>query len=76
MTDQWRDAALCAETAPDLFFPAKGESSVPAKRICGRCEVVDACLAYALAHGESVGVWGGLSPRERARLVRGKQVAA
>jgi WhiB family transcriptional regulator, redox-sensing transcriptional regulator len=75
VTAEWRDSALCAETAPDLFFPEKGESARAAKRICARCEVVDACLAYALARGESVGVWGGLTPRERAALKR-TEVAA
>ena len=28
------------------------------------------CLAYALAHDERFGIWGGLSERERRRLKR------
>lgn len=66
----WRDLALCAETDPDSFFPDKGESSRPAKRVCAACEVRTECLQYALDHGERYGVWGGLSERERRVLAR------
>jgi hypothetical protein len=66
----WRDLALCAEVDPDLFFPDKGESSRPAKRVCAGCEVRPECLQYALDHGERFGVWGGLSERERRELAR------
>lgn len=66
----WRDLALCAEIDPELFFPEKGESSGPAKRVCAGCEVRAECLQYALDHGERFGVWGGLSERERRELGR------
>jgi WhiB family redox-sensing transcriptional regulator len=59
---------LCAETDPEAFFPEKGGSNRAAKRICGRCEVRQECLDFALANGEWIGVWGGLSPRERRRV--------
>lgn len=39
-----------------------------AKRICGTCGVVPECLAYALAAGESDGIWGGLTAEEREDL--------
>ena len=66
----WRDLALCAEVDPELFFPDKGESSRPAKRMCAGCEVRAECLQDALDHGERFGVWGGLSERERRELAR------
>lgn len=66
----WQDLALCAEVDPELFFPDKGESSRPAKRVCAGCEVRAECLQYALDHGERFGVWGGLSERERRELGR------
>jgi WhiB family redox-sensing transcriptional regulator len=43
--------------------------------VCARCLVRAECLDYALADRELVGVWGGLSVRERAR-VRAAKVAA
>ncbi len=64
----WQGAALCAQTDPEAFFPEKGGSTRDAKRVCGRCEVRDACLEYALANDERFGIWGGLSERERRRL--------
>jgi WhiB family redox-sensing transcriptional regulator len=66
----WRDLALCAQTDPDSFFPDRGESSRPAKRVCAACDVRAECLQYALDHGERYGVWGGLSERERRALAR------
>ena len=66
----WHQRALCAQTDPDTFFPEKGCSSRPAKRVCARCEAAAECLAYAMAHDERHGVWGGLSENERRTLRR------
>lgn len=66
----WRDLALCAEVDPELFFPDKGESSHPAKRVCASCAVRAECLQEALDRREWFGVWGGLSERERRVLAR------
>jgi WhiB family transcriptional regulator, redox-sensing transcriptional regulator len=66
----WQDRALCAQNDPEAFFPDKGESSAPAKRVCAGCEVRPECLQYALDHRERFGVWGGLSERERRVLAR------
>ncbi|MDQ5874483.1 MAG: WhiB family transcriptional regulator [Actinomycetota bacterium] len=51
---------------PDLWFPERGRSAEPAKRICARCPVREECLEWALQH-EDFGVWGGLSAQERKR---------
>ncbi|KRQ20607.1 transcription factor WhiB [Mycobacteroides chelonae] len=67
----WQEAALCAQTDPDAFFPEKGGSTREAKEMCERCEVKDPCLEYALDNDERFGIWGGLSERERRRLKRG-----
>jgi WhiB family redox-sensing transcriptional regulator len=73
---EWHAEALCAETDPDAFFPEKGESSREAKRICLGCEVKRECLEHALTNQERFGIWGGLSERERRRLVRAQSGAA
>lgn len=72
MNGAWRDEALCAETDPEAFFPEMGQSSRDAKRICGACDVREQCLEYALVTGQQEGVWGGASPRERRRMLRGE----
>ena len=41
-----------------------------AKKVCNRCVVKDACLAWALESGQDAGVWGGLSEDERRALKR------
>jgi WhiB family redox-sensing transcriptional regulator len=66
----WQEAALCAQTDPEAFFPEKGGSTREAKRVCSGCEVRTQCLEYALANDERFGIWGGLSERERRRLRR------
>lgn len=66
----WRQSALCAQTDPEQFFPAKGESTRPAKKVCQSCPVTQECLNEALANDARDGVWGGLSVRERRKLKR------
>lgn len=66
----WQDAALCAQTDPEVFFPEKGGSTKEAKRVCVACPVRVECLTYALSVGERYGIYGGLSERERRVLAR------
>lgn len=73
---QWRDAALCAQTDPEAFFPDKGGSTRDAKAICSRCAVRPECLQAALDNDERFGIWGGLSERERRHLKRAHTDAA
>lgn len=67
--DWYRDA-LCAEVDPDPFYPPKGGTTRPAKKVCAACPVREKCLAYALENREIEGVWGGLGPVERRALLR------
>lgn len=59
---------LCAQTDPEAFFPEKGGSTKAAKTICGKCDVREQCLQYALDMDERFGIWGGLSERERRAI--------
>jgi WhiB family redox-sensing transcriptional regulator len=67
----WYERAACLEADADSFFPEKGGSSRPAKRVCSACIVRTECLAYALENDERFGIWGGMSERERRQLKRG-----
>lgn len=71
----WQEEALCAQTDPELFFPDKGQPTAAAKRVCQACDVRAQCLNYALDH-DDMGVWGGLSRKERQRLKALDRVAA
>lgn len=59
----WRHAAACRDTDPDLWFLDSHENAVMAKRVCRACPVRDECRETHL--GETVGIFGGLSPVER-----------
>lgn len=66
----WTELAACQYVGDDFWFPEKGGSVREAKRVCRACPVRTPCLDYALGNGERFGVWGGMSERERRRLLR------
>ena len=68
----WRDWGRCRSLDPAIFHPDEGDDALAAeaKAICAPCPVRAACLDHALAARENEGIWGGLTARERRRLVR------
>lgn len=70
----WMHQARCVGSDPELFFPARGESTREAKSICHACPVQPECLEHALTEGEKFGIWGGLSERERRRVRRRRRL--
>jgi WhiB family transcriptional regulator, redox-sensing transcriptional regulator len=69
----WQQHAACKDAPdPDVYFPGKGEDAEAAKEVCAGCPVLGECLAFALATMRAAdrdhGVYGGLTPTERARL--------
>ena len=75
----WRNRAACLGSDPELFFPVGDTGPAllqieEAKAVCGRCEVVETCLRWALESGQEAGVWGGLSEGERRALRRRARV--
>ncbi|WP_372493297.1 WhiB family transcriptional regulator [Gordonia alkaliphila] len=70
--DDWAALGLCRQVDPEAFFPEKGASARPAKKICRRCDVREKCLNAALSAGEMHGVWGGTTPQERAAILMGR----
>jgi WhiB family redox-sensing transcriptional regulator len=66
----WRFRGACVDEDPELFFPVGNTGPAlrqieDAKQVCRRCDVVDACLRWALETGQDAGVWGGMSEDER-----------
>jgi WhiB family redox-sensing transcriptional regulator len=72
----WHQYGACRGADPNMFFPERGESVKEAKAVCARCPVRAECLEYALENHEVVGIWGGLSARERRQLSRTRREAA
>jgi WhiB family transcriptional regulator, redox-sensing transcriptional regulator len=77
----WRLAAACRESDPELFFPAEttkpaAHQIAKAKAICLACPVRTPCLGWALKHDLHDGIWGGTTEQERRALrvvVRGQR---
>ena len=72
----WRNDAACRNADPELFFPVgtagpASRQTLEAKRLCRSCPVQIPCLAWALEHRVSDGVWGGTTEDER-RASRGR----
>ncbi|MQA63108.1 MAG: WhiB family transcriptional regulator [Actinophytocola sp.] len=65
----WRLAASCQNTDPDGLF-VRGAEQNRAKLVCMGCPVRTECLAEALDHRITFGVWGGMTERERRALLR------
>ena len=60
--------AACREHPEVNFFPGQGGDASAAVAVCSRCLVRTECLSAAIDGGEA-GVWGGLTPAGRRRLV-------
>ncbi|MER6067147.1 WhiB family transcriptional regulator [Streptomyces sp. NPDC001792] len=73
---EWQERAACRGMSSSVFFSPPGEKGRDrrqreerARRICGRCEVIEACAAMALDYKERYGVWGGMSAGERQGIL-------
>ena len=76
----WGQRAACKDKASaesDPWFSPEDdddnyseESTWIARSICHNlCEVRETCLEYAIETGQQYGIWGGLDPKERRKLV-------
>lgn len=69
-TTTWMTAGRCRDHDPDVFFVRGAAQAKRAIRICEPCPVRETCLQYALDNAIDFGVWGGLTERQRRRLLR------
>jgi WhiB family redox-sensing transcriptional regulator len=74
----WRAIGLCRGSDTMVFYPPSDDDSLAeeAKTICSMCAVRRPCLEFALATREKHGVWGGLTERERRRVLRQRRRSA
>ena len=74
----WRDKGRCRGADPEVFFPVEDDEAAEAeaKAVCEQCVVREACLEHAITSREKIGVWGGLTERERRRLIRQRRKSA
>lgn len=80
--EPWRNDAACKDHPdPDIFFPDNptgrpgigraNNTANAALELCQACPVRSPCLAFALSQGMAYrdGIYGGLTARQRARLL-------
>ncbi|MCL6422436.1 WhiB family transcriptional regulator [Brachybacterium sp. JHP9] len=65
----WAARGTCRDLDPDGFF-VQGADQQRVKSLCHDCPVRMQCLADALDNRIEFGVWGGMTERERRRLLR------
>ena len=71
MNDDWRGRAECRDDpTPDRWFVPPGDryGIAAAKAVCARCPVAAECLAEAMTDPHTVGVWGGTTENQRAKI--------
>lgn len=85
MTDKpWEfDQPLCAEVGTEIFFVDDKDDPRPkmkvlpdynsAKKICKSCVHRTECAEWGIKH-EVFGVWGGLTPQERAIIRKSRRM--
>jgi WhiB family transcriptional regulator, redox-sensing transcriptional regulator len=75
---KWRSVGLCRGSDTMVFYPPSEDDSLAeeAKAICAICAVRKPCLEFALTSREKHGVWGGLTERERRRVLRQRRRSA
>lgn len=74
----WRLLGRCRGSSPEIFYPSPDDDSEAelAKAVCEGCPVRQPCLEFALNTREKHGVWGGLTERERRRVLRQRRKTA
>lgn len=73
--DGWQYHARCADEPLDLCFPEDNEATYlyeKARRMCEECPVTGFCLEIGI--NEKWGMWGGLDPKERQKLLKSGKV--
>jgi WhiB family redox-sensing transcriptional regulator len=61
----WYSDALCSEYPELSWFDEHPARSEAVKAVCDRCLVRAECAAFAAEQRDLVGIWGGLTTRER-----------
>jgi WhiB family redox-sensing transcriptional regulator len=66
----WSAFASCQDAKDISFFPQNKAQERAAKTICGICPVREECLDHALMTNERLGMWGGVSEKQRRALAK------
>ena len=75
---RWRDDAACRNLADRYFDPWDSDDkdakpNATAAHLCGMCRVRRECLIEAITNTEVYGTWGGLTLKQRKKLIRARK---
>jgi WhiB family redox-sensing transcriptional regulator len=76
MNMTWKQLGNCRGVDAEIFYPVTDEEADEARAVCSDCPVIEVCLEHAITVREKHGVWGGLTERERRRLIRRRRRTA
>ena len=71
--EDWESDALCKEVGPEVFYPSEYQGTntyEQAVKVCNLCSVKAQCLERALRDEDPHGMWGGVTPTTRLRLLQ------
>ena len=72
----WEDRARCKGLPTEWFYPPQGRSPIDLTKIevictlCSTCPVKKECLKASLDNLEDYGLWGGMTPTARDKLLK------
>jgi hypothetical protein len=66
--DRWREKADCRSHISLEWIEPNARGVELCRKVCAGCVVRAVCLHTALVSGEPWGIWGGLTPDERAEI--------
>lgn len=68
----WMQDARCKDMDTSIFFPTVGDTNrfKAIKNLCEPCPVRLRCLKFAFDQGFEDGWFGGVSPRDRMKIMR------
>ncbi len=70
MRHSWSVGAKCIGHESLMYpWPGSKVGEDAAKAICEGCPCKAPCLEYALVHEREWGIWGGLNPDERRKIL-------
>lgn len=69
----WREVAACKGRFAELdFFSEAASERKKCKAVCAQCQGRSGCLDYAVETQQTLGIWGGMTPAQRARVRKRK----
>jgi WhiB family redox-sensing transcriptional regulator len=76
---KWTEQAACKGMDTNLFFPddrtpQNSSKYDVAKQVCAECPVKEECLTYAIENDIRVGMFGGMSRKQRRVEARMRKI--